>query len=221
MLDSITRKYVRRRENTWGNARVVDAVNRNPGRFVSQLAVTSAAGLSANVRRILGMTSLASELALTRLREHRKEISDVLARYGASNPRLFGSIAQGNAGPESDVDLLLDLAPQDASRRRLRRPPQRRRFGICPKPGHRVVTRSAQDRLTDIQMAIARVYSYRPSLKGEHSEMAVSAILREIGIIGEAVNALPESVIATRPEIAWRQIAAMRNFLIHEYFNID
>ena len=23
------------------------------------------------------------------------------------------------------------------------------------------------------------------------------------------------------PEIAWRQIAAMRNFLIHEYFNID
>lgn len=83
------------------------------------------------------------------------------------------------------------------------------------------MTRSAQDRLTDIQMAIARVYSYRPSLKGEHSEMAVSAILREIGIIGEAVNALPESVIAKRPEIAWRQIAAMRNFLIHEYFNID
>ena len=83
------------------------------------------------------------------------------------------------------------------------------------------MTRSAQDRLTDIQMAIARVYSYRPSLKGEHSEMAVSAILREIGLIGEAVNALPESVIAKRPEIAWRQIAAMRNFLIHEYFNID
>ena len=75
----------------------------------SQLAVTSATGLSANVRRIPRMTSTASELALTRLREHRKEISDVLARYGASNPRLFGSIAKGNAGPDSDVDLLLDL----------------------------------------------------------------------------------------------------------------
>lgn len=73
------------------------------------------------------------------------------------------------------------------------------------------MTRSAQERLTDIQAAIARVYAYRPSLRGEHSEMAVSAILREIGIIGEAVNALPESVIAKRPEIAWRQIAAMRN----------
>jgi uncharacterized protein with HEPN domain len=83
------------------------------------------------------------------------------------------------------------------------------------------VTRSAQDRLTDIQTAIARVYAYRPSLKGEHSEMAVSAILREIGVIGEAVNSLPEAVIAKRPEIAWRQIAAMRNFLIHEYFKIN
>ena len=83
------------------------------------------------------------------------------------------------------------------------------------------MSRSAQERLTDIQAAIARVYGYRPSLGGEHSEMAVSAILREIGIIGEAVNALPESIIAERPEIAWRQIAAMRNFLIHEYFNIN
>ena len=36
------------------------------------------------------------------------------------------------------------------------------------------MSRSAQDRLTAIQTAIARVYAYRPSLKGEHSEMAVS-----------------------------------------------
>jgi hypothetical protein len=42
----------------------------------------------------------------------------------------------------------------------------------------------------------------------------VSAILREIGIIGEAVNGLPEDVTAKRPEIAWRQTAAMRNFLV-------
>lgn len=83
------------------------------------------------------------------------------------------------------------------------------------------MTRSARERLIDIQTAIAKVYAYRPSLGGEHSDTAVSAILREIGIIGEAVNALPEGVTAQRPEIAWRQIGAMRNFLIHEYFNID
>lgn len=81
------------------------------------MAVTSTAGLSANLRRIFGMTSAASDLALARLRKHREEIGDVLARYGASNPRLFGSIAQGNAGPDSDIDLLLDLAPEGSGSR--------------------------------------------------------------------------------------------------------
>lgn len=73
--------------------------------------------MSANIRRIFRMTSAASDLALTRLREHREEIGDVLARYGASNPRLFGSIAHGNAGPDSDIDLLLDLAPKGSGSR--------------------------------------------------------------------------------------------------------
>jgi len=35
----------------------------------------------------------------------------VLRRYGASNPRLFGSVARGDAGPDSDIDLLVDLEP--------------------------------------------------------------------------------------------------------------
>ena len=41
----------------------------------------------------------------------------MLARYGASNLRLFGSTAQGNAGPDSDVDLLLDLTPEGSGSR--------------------------------------------------------------------------------------------------------
>ncbi|MWV50169.1 nucleotidyltransferase [Rathayibacter sp. VKM Ac-2803] len=40
---------------------------------------------------------------------HRGALSDVLARYGASNPRLFGSVARGDAHTESDVDLFVDL----------------------------------------------------------------------------------------------------------------
>ena len=77
------------------------------------------------------------------------------------------------------------------------------------------MTRAAQDRLTDIQTAIRKVYQYRAYLNGQHADMAISAILREIGIIGEAVIALPEELTAKRPEIAWRQIAAMRNLLVH------
>jgi len=35
----------------------------------------------------------------------------VLRRYGASNPRVFGSVARGDADADSDIDLLVDLAP--------------------------------------------------------------------------------------------------------------
>ncbi|WKK71502.1 nucleotidyltransferase domain-containing protein [Rathayibacter oskolensis] len=33
----------------------------------------------------------------------------MLARYGASNPRLFGSVARGDAHAGSDIDPIVDL----------------------------------------------------------------------------------------------------------------
>jgi predicted nucleotidyltransferase len=39
----------------------------------------------------------------------RAEINAVAARHGASNVRVFGSVARGEAGPDSDIDLLVDL----------------------------------------------------------------------------------------------------------------
>jgi predicted nucleotidyltransferase/DNA-binding XRE family transcriptional regulator len=44
-----------------------------------------------------------------RVRSHRIEVQAVLARYGLSNARVFGSVARGEEGPESDVDLLVDV----------------------------------------------------------------------------------------------------------------
>lgn len=41
----------------------------------------------------------------------RDEILRIAAKYGASNVRVFGSAARGDAGPESDVDLLVELDP--------------------------------------------------------------------------------------------------------------
>lgn len=40
---------------------------------------------------------------------NRAELLDVLDRYKASNPRLFGSVARGDARDDSDVDVLVDL----------------------------------------------------------------------------------------------------------------
>ena len=45
------------------------------------------------------------------LHRHGSQIVEVLERYGAANPRMFGSVARGDAGEDSDVDLLVDLLP--------------------------------------------------------------------------------------------------------------
>ncbi|MGO1975119.1 MAG: nucleotidyltransferase family protein [Propionibacteriaceae bacterium] len=45
------------------------------------------------------------------LKRQRSAVDEVLTRYGATNPRLFGSVARGDARPDSDVDLLVDLIP--------------------------------------------------------------------------------------------------------------
>ena len=49
---------------------------------------------------------------LAALRERRSEIVAIVERHRGSNVRVFGSVARGDAGPGSDVDLLVDLAPE-------------------------------------------------------------------------------------------------------------
>lgn len=43
------------------------------------------------------------------LEEKRKEVLSIAAFYGAHNVRLFGSVARGEARPDSDIDLLVDF----------------------------------------------------------------------------------------------------------------
>lgn len=39
---------------------------------------------------------------------HRADILALAAMYGVTNVRLFGSVAKGTDGPESDIDFLID-----------------------------------------------------------------------------------------------------------------
>ena len=49
--------------------------------------------------------------AETFIRQHRDTIVSIAEKYGASNIRVFGSVATDLATPDSDLDLLVDLAP--------------------------------------------------------------------------------------------------------------
>lgn len=45
------------------------------------------------------------------LGDKRGDIIEIAARHGARNVRVFGSVARGEAGPDSDVDFLVEPGP--------------------------------------------------------------------------------------------------------------
>lgn len=45
------------------------------------------------------------------IRLNREEIVRIAAKHGVRDVRVFGSVARGEAGPESDVDFLVDAGP--------------------------------------------------------------------------------------------------------------
>ena len=47
--------------------------------------------------------------------EKRDEIERIARRHGAYNVRIFGSVARGEAGPDSDIDLLVDVGSTTSS----------------------------------------------------------------------------------------------------------
>jgi uncharacterized protein with HEPN domain len=52
-------------------------------------------------------------------------------------------------------------------------------------------------------------------------DKAVYAVIRALEIIGEAARQIPEDARKANPKIQWREIAAMRNKLTHEYFGVN
>jgi predicted nucleotidyltransferase len=50
-----------------------------------------------------------------RLHQQREAIRQIAARHGAHNVRVFGSVARGDAGPDSDIDLLVERGSTPSS----------------------------------------------------------------------------------------------------------
>ena len=49
------------------------------------------------------------------LHEKRDDIHSIAAKHGAYNIRIFGSVVRGEAGPDSDIDFLIDVGPTTSS----------------------------------------------------------------------------------------------------------
>lgn len=75
-------------------------------------------------------------------------------------------------------------------------------------------------RLTDIESAIRAIRLHLS--RGELSDgLVFDAVRIRLVEIGEAVKAISPSLLATEPDIPWKNIAAMRDQLAHRYFDTE
>lgn len=52
-------------------------------------------------------------------------------------------------------------------------------------------------------------------------DMMYYAVVKNIEIIGEAANMLTADFQASHSETPWKMVKGMRNYIVHEYFQID
>jgi uncharacterized protein with HEPN domain len=80
-----------------------------------------------------------------------------------------------------------------------------------------------EDYLNHVLDAISSIESYVED--GETAFMyerkTQDAVIRNLEIIGEAVNKLSSNLQASHPDIPWADIVGMRNRLIHGYLTVD
>jgi uncharacterized protein with HEPN domain len=79
-------------------------------------------------------------------------------------------------------------------------------------------------RISDILDAIAAIQEYTDGMDLKRfagDRKTVDAVVRNFTIIGEAAIRISEQKIAENPEIPWRDMSDMRNFVVHEYFGVS
>lgn len=79
-------------------------------------------------------------------------------------------------------------------------------------------------RLQHMAQAIDRVKRFTKG-KGfvdfTKDEILYYAVVKNIEIIGEASNLLTLEFRAEHAETPWKMVAGMRNYIVHEYFQVD
>ena len=79
-------------------------------------------------------------------------------------------------------------------------------------------------RLRHMLLAACEAVSFaRGRVRGdlETDRQFVLSLVKDIEIVGEAAAQITESARTQAPEIPWQRIIAMRNRLVHAYFNIN
>jgi uncharacterized protein with HEPN domain len=87
------------------------------------------------------------------------------------------------------------------------------------------MARGPEERLRDLRTAIDRIQRAVAGLDQasfiQVDEEALIPICWSFVVIGEAIKALPEDLLARHPAVDWRGFARFRDVLAHRYFRIE
>lgn len=84
--------------------------------------------------------------------------------------------------------------------------------------------RNYQEYFNDIRDAIVKAQSFVAGMTFEQfsqDDKTAYAVVRALEIIGEATKKIPEAAREQYPLIPWREMARMRDKLIHDYFGVN
>jgi uncharacterized protein with HEPN domain len=84
--------------------------------------------------------------------------------------------------------------------------------------------RDYRDYLQDMLGATEKVAAFVQGMtRGQflEDERTQFAVVRGLEIIGEAAKKIPASVKAKHPQVPWREVARMRDKLVHDYFGVN
>jgi len=86
------------------------------------------------------------------------------------------------------------------------------------------VSRDEATCVADMVEACDRVMEYTAGLNAASfrgDRKTIDAVVRNLEVLGEAAKRVSDRIRSQAPGVPWREIAGLRDVLIHDYFGID